>query len=124
MDKEESFDISLFSKASTLQRDKYGYVEEEDYKRMQVASGLKNFKRRTMGLCGRSTTKTLDELSKVLMDIKMAKSPQEGRELVYRLDGKSLLSYYCDVGPINIRKVKDAKGNEAYRVNLQFVDIC
>lgn len=57
-------------------------------------SGAKKFKRKVLGLCGTSTFKTLDELAKVMCEIKMAKSMDEGRILVTLIREEEEITYY------------------------------
>ena len=66
-------------------------MDEQIAKRFTVES-TKALKRKALGLCGRCSVKTLDEMAQLLVDTKIAQSIEEGRELAPHLD-KSRLPY-------------------------------
>ncbi len=55
-------------------------VYKNQYEWTQI--GLKNFKRRVLGFCGRETEKSLEELTEILMELKIVNSPKEGQKFV------------------------------------------
>lgn len=76
--------------------------------------GLKNFKRRVLGLCGRESVKSLDELVGILTEMKVIDSAEKGNNLIEGLYGKE--ANYGN-GILEFTKVQNKEGNEACRIN-------
>ena len=102
----------LFAKASKLDKDIY--QTPEDWGSMRQMNGVKRFKRRVLGLCGRQSVKSLDEMAQILHQIGIASSEEEGRTIVPTLDGAKL-SYTADK-EISIAEVENVHGQKAYRI--------
>ena len=82
-----------FAKAARLSGSKY----EADSELTNL--GVKKFKRRVLGLFGRTTFKTVDELVAILEDMKIVNSKEEGKDFLGKLTDLSLsygfsLSYH------------------------------
>src|SRR4030042_3328865 len=50
-----------------------------------LAGKIKQFKRRTMGFCGKESVKSLDELAKILCDLKVVYNGKDATELIQKL---------------------------------------
>ena len=79
----------FFAKASNLKFPlKYKNPDELiKFEREKIADGVKQFKRRVLGICGRRTFNRLEELAQTLVDIGMVSSLEKGKDLVDSLDG-------------------------------------
>ena len=75
--------------------------------------GLKNFKRRVLGLCGRESVKSLDELAGILTEMKVIDSPKDGPEFIEGLYGKK--AEYAN-GTLEFTEVQNKKGS-ACKIN-------
>ncbi len=75
----QEFLSKLFLKAGKV-HNRYGTPEEK--KRYQLETGVRRFKREVLGLCGKSSIKSLDELAGTLVKIGIANSLSEAKELV------------------------------------------
>jgi len=53
-------------------------------------TGIKTFKRRVLGLCGKQRTMTIDELANILLDLNMANTIFNARGLVFEIEGHKL----------------------------------
>ena len=51
-------------------------------------SGVKRFKRRTLGICGRSTTKTSDQMIQILCETQVVSTPEEAKQILPHLEGR------------------------------------
>lgn len=81
--------------------------------------GLTTFKRRVLGLCGRQSTKSIDELAEILTALKVTDSREEGRKFVRGLYGKSAeygenLNGYKT---LEFTRAQDNKNREGCRIN-------
>ncbi len=101
---------ALFAKASRIRKNESFKSDERQYiglENRREDDGIKRFKRRALGLCGRKTTKSLDEIAQILVDIGIVSSMQEGKDLVPSLSGLRLeygnefftLCNYIDILP-------------------------
>lgn len=93
----------------------------------QIAhDGVKHFKRRALGLCGRSTTKTPDEMTRLLYETGVASSLEEAREIL-PFFGRKSACYEVNVPDIMVtfryllfNQIKDYSGNVSYKINFRF----
>jgi len=106
-----------FAKAikSSLRNDEYKTSEE------WIDKGLIDFKRRILGLCGTQTVKSLDELAKILTELRIVDSVDTGRQFVKdELYGKEVY-YGSDVltkyAKLSFTKIYNRKGQEVCRVD-------
>lgn len=53
--------------------------------------GIKIFKRKVLGLCGKETTKSLEELTTVLKEMDIVNSISKGKKFIASLYGKELI---------------------------------
>ena len=69
--------------------------------------GLRDFKRRVLGICGRKTVKSVDELAEILTEMKIVVSPTDGKQFIQELYGKEV---EYDNGILEFRKVYNREG--------------
>lgn len=97
------------------------YMSEEeraDWEERMIKSGVQNFKRRILGLCGREAYKTLDELARTLYDVGAVPGIEEGRELVPQLAKIRWIEYGArDGGKLIIREAKTLTRKSIYLVH-------
>ena len=105
----------LFAKASTLDEGKQGYLTAEEWAAKRKLSGAITFKRRALGLCGKESTRSLDEMAILLNDTNIVGSLDEGKKLVPKLVGKRL--DYGYLREISFDEVTDSDGDKAYRIS-------
>jgi len=77
-----NFLYGLFSNSGKADG-KYRTTEEESAHLTQF--GARKLKRRLLGVCGRNAVKTLDEFAEALLDVGIAKSSREAKELVPKI---------------------------------------
>ncbi|MBS3172521.1 hypothetical protein J4438_03000 [Candidatus Woesearchaeota archaeon] len=100
--------------------DKEGYMSSDQ--RYQV--GFKRFKIKVLGRFGFQTTKTLEEMAQILLDLNIVQSLEEGRESTSQLEGtklwnKGLLAQFdLSYDAIVIDTVRDGLGETKYKVSL------
>lgn len=104
MDKSEIADI--FARA--YDRKKFCTPEERPLK------GARAFKRKVLGFCGRESTRTLDEMANIFVELGMATNLPDAKDLIPRLSG-ARIEYYTLNG-LAFDEVRDGIGNTAYRV--------
>ncbi len=107
----------LFAKASDIDKEKYGYMEKEEWDNILSREGAKIVKRKLLGICGKETIKTLEQTAKVLYETGIVSSLEEGREIVPQLDGVDLL--YSSSKIISFKKVINGRGQESYRIMVR-----
>lgn len=78
--------------------------------------GIKIFKRKALGICGRQSVKTLDEMAKLLYDTKIASSIEEGKELTPKIvGGRARYGFLKDIAfDDNI----DEAGDKRYKISI------
>lgn len=69
----------LFSKAGKSEDE---YLARKDLKKERSRLGAKRFKRKTLGLCGRSSIKSLEEVAESLVETNIADSIEEAKIIV------------------------------------------
>lgn len=79
-----------------------------------TAKGLKTFKRKVLGLCGNESTKSLDELTKILTEMNVLSSAEEGKEFIRGLYGTELPYEYSN--SLGFTKVKNRNGDESCQI--------
>lgn len=114
----------MFAKAYPSGKDffqEYFGRSYEESRTYREAYGIKLFKRKIMGLFGRKTTKSVDELVQNLQELHIVASKEEGKELTAKLDGQELEygfgrnSYYG----LKFTKV-DQEGKDIYLIEREF----
>jgi len=85
------------------------YKTQKEWER----KGLLNFKRRVLGLFGRQSVKSLDELAGVLTEMSVVDSAEEGKDFIKELYGKKV--DYGN-GTLEFTRVQDRKEQEACRI--------
>ena len=122
----ESLD-KLFSKAGRV---KSGYASPEERVRYQTISGARKFKREVLGLCGKESIKSLDEIAEALLRINIAGSLSEARQIVLQIEGANLhcfCGYLIDLEPgcseyIQLEPVENSKRDIRYKITHRKVD--
>jgi|SRR3989344_5239439 len=83
--------------------------------------GLTNFKRRVLGFCGRQSVKSIDELARILTELKVIDSAEEGRQFIEGLYGTD--ADYGN-GTLKFTRVQNNNGQEACRINRSDYLVC
>ena len=113
-DEARNFLYGLFSKIGKADG-KYRTTEEESAHLSQF--GARKLKRRLLGVCGRNALKTLDEFAEALLDVGIAKSPEEAKELVPKIvqasdhtsgDPNLANLYFCELKRSGGEDVRDS----------------
>jgi len=105
--------LQLFAKAKESQiKNKGDYRIQEDWEK----NGVKTFKRKVLGLCGRTCIKSLDGIAQTLYETGIASSLNEGKEIAPSLSGHSF--YYGGSHFLKFDKVVNSKDEEAYRIEV------
>lgn len=65
------------------------YVFNKELEKL-IGENSKYFKRKVMGICGKETNKSINELSKILVGLKIVNSLGEGTNVLQGLDGQYL----------------------------------
>ena len=117
----------LFAKAG--RPDNHPRTDEENLQFLSI-TGARRFKRRTLGLCGYSTVKSLDEVAGLLVETGIASSLSEGRELVPKIveaNRISALAIYTGGAEylmpkcLTFTEVKNSEGDVMYRITSMFL---
>lgn len=127
----ETENEKLFAKASRIDENKKAYHTPEEWNYIKTKSGVKVFKRKLLGLCGRTRVKSLDEIAQALHETGIASSLDEGKEIVPSLlDNKVCYERYhlhddeddqrCYETRrfLSFKRVMNGKGEEACRISL------
>ncbi|MEK6850839.1 MAG: hypothetical protein AABX85_04660 [Nanoarchaeota archaeon] len=110
--------VSLFAKAGKPSKK---YMTDEERFGYLVRTGAQNFKRKALGLCGRSTVKSLDEIAELLVETKIAKNLEEARGIVPKIVEASKLRegaiHYNGIGFMLFEEVKSDNSPQVhYRI--------
>jgi len=134
-------DASRLDKSKVLEDIKRDYIAEDksswEKREESIKSileqrleydGVKNFKRRALGLCGRSTIKTPDQMAQLLYDVGIVSSIDEAREIVPLLKGKEafymrtskFMQEFASTFPhLYFDELRDYSGNVSYKITLR-----
>lgn len=101
-------------------------IIQDELERQIAYDGAKRFKRRALGLCGRSTTKNPDQMAQLLYETGVASSINEAREILPKLAGKSV-QYKVNLPEVMVScryllfdQIRDYSGNVSYKINFRF----
>ena len=97
------------------------YRTDEENLKFLSESGAQIFKRRSLGLCGHSSVKSLDEVSGILVEIGIASSVSEGRELVPKIAQASKLHQQIRRGGMKYLTFNEVRNerNTGYRITAE-----
>lgn len=101
----------LFKKASKIK--KTDYYTPHGLDQMQYFDGVKRFKRKVLGLCGKEAVRSLEEMAQALYDINAVSSMEEGKKIAPQLAGTE--PAYGD-SYLEIVKVQNLRQQEGYRI--------
>ena len=110
-----------FSKIGKIPR-KFYEEKSGDLEYAKTMDGVKRFKRRLLGFCGKESVKSLDKIAQALVDIGVSSTTTEAETIAQKLVGTHLtygdkdLGNYC----LTIDPVKDSSGNQLYKVMAYF----
>lgn len=74
------------------------------------------FKRRVLGFCGYETTKSIDDLAKILVELKAVGCQNAGKTFTRKLYNQHF-NYGDGMHHLTFRKVEDSKGKEYCRIS-------
>jgi hypothetical protein len=77
--------------------------------------GIIDFKRRVLGFCGNKSVKSLDELARILVELRVVDSPEEGRQFMKDLYGERL-RYGLNGISLHFTGLVDGFGQEACKI--------
>ena len=106
-----------FSKIGRVSK-RFDVEKESDLKYAKTQDGIKQFKRKLLGLCGRESTKSLDQIAESLRTIGVSQTHKEAITIaqrlvdVYLIYGGNYWNNYCLV----INPIKDSKEEGLYKV--------
>lgn len=123
----QEFLSNLFSRAGRIPT---GYPTPEEKRRYQLDTGVRRFKREVLGLCGKSSIKSLDELANTLVKIGISDSLSEAKELVPQMvtaNSHCYVGYCINRNPggsdeyIHLEPVEGPDNSLRYRVTHRWV---
>jgi hypothetical protein len=115
-------DISdWFSKIGKIPR-KFYEEKSGDLEYAKTMDGVKRFKRRLLGFCGKESVKSLDKIAQALVDIGVSSTTTEAETIAQKLVGIPLTYSNKDLGNhcLTMVPVKDSSGNQLYRLIAYF----
>lgn len=88
-------------------------VHRPEYERAEI--GIRNFKRKIMGFCGRSAVKSKGELVAILEGMQVVHSNEEAEKLITGLKRIGEIDYgVTGFHYLTFEQIKDERGNEVY----------
>ena len=113
----------LFAKAG---RPDGRYRTEEEQLEYLSENGAQNFKRRALGFCGRTSIKSLDEVTRILVDTGLVSTIAEARQTVPKIvQANKLHTHAINRGGLRYMgfdEVKDQTGDTKYRITAWVAD--
>ncbi len=79
--------LENFARASTY-NPQQGFLSKKERKyehEKEIQSGIKNFKRKVLGLCGGSTIKSIDELAIILSEMDIVSDKKDADKFIQKL---------------------------------------
>ena len=73
---------SFFIRASRLDKVSLRYYYSKELNSLKILDGAKRFKRNALGLCGKNSIKSLDEMAKLFYKTGMVSSLDEGKKIL------------------------------------------
>jgi hypothetical protein len=106
-----------FAGASSLNEENK-FLDKKDWESKRIKNGIKNFKRKVLGLYGRKTIKSLDELTEILVDMNICNSNNAKQFIkkLYKCDSDNSM-YYGEFSSIYFKKVMNKKGKEYCKIS-------
>ncbi len=103
------------------------YRKDEGNLEFLSENGARRFKRRALGLCGRSALKSLDEIAGLLVKTGIASSLSEGREIVPNIVRAGHMPFGVSIGStktLSFDEIKNKEGDVKYRITAWELDGC
>ena len=102
------------------------YRTDEEQVTFLSENGAQRFKRKALGLCGRTTLKSLDEVAQLLVDTNIAQSIEEARQYVPKIvQANELHSHAINRGGLGYMafdEIKNPSGDVKYKITAWTAD--